>query len=36
MRYMDVFVVLEVHSLTILKDLICDQPNFEKNPVFDW
>ena len=28
--------VLEVHRLTILKDLISDQPNFEKNPVFDW
>ena len=28
--------VLEVHRLTILKDLICDQPNFEKNLVFDW
>ena len=28
--------ILEVHRLTILKDLTCDQPNFEKNPVFDW
>ena len=28
--------VLEVHRLTIFNDLICDQPNFEKNPVFDW
>ena len=28
--------ILEVHRLTILKDLICDQPNFEKNSVFDW
>ena len=28
--------ILEVHRLTILKDLICDQPNFEKNPVFHW
>ena len=27
--------VLEVYRLTILKDHICDQPNFEKNPVFD-
>ena len=28
--------ILEVHRLTILKELICGQPNFEKNPVFDW